>query len=300
VDTYKLSGYNLPATMDLKKWGRVLLDKRNSKIISKTNSDIIYHVSIKGLTHEIILKNKNIKKDKNLKLIIFTDKNTDKNNLSSFIRTIGNHQYTFIDGKMILKTSIRKTRFLASIKTSKKLVNNFLTLDIETRDIKNKKTPYCICFYDGINASEFFIDSFKNHKDMIITALKSLLVRKYNNKVIYVHNLSDFDGILFFNLLSEIEGVKIKPIFKDGYFINIEVILGKVKIKFRDSLLMLPFSLRSIGTAFGVAQKDFFPILFPNFANLNYSGKVPAFKYFNRKISKEEYKEYCKEFKGKK
>jgi hypothetical protein len=128
-----------------------------------------------------------------------------------------------------LKTSIRKTRFLASIKTSKKLVNKFLTLDIETRDIKNKKIPYCICIFDGINTNRFFISDFKNHKDMIINAIQSLMIKKNHNLCIYDHNLLEFDGVYLFSLLSTIKDSTVKPIFKDGKFINIDFILGKIK-----------------------------------------------------------------------
>jgi hypothetical protein len=72
-------------------------------------------------------------------LTTFTDKNTDPKNLGSFVRTIGNHEYTFLNGQLILKTLIRKNKFLSTIKPNKKFINKILTLDIETRDIKNKK-----------------------------------------------------------------------------------------------------------------------------------------------------------------
>jgi hypothetical protein len=90
-----------------------------------------------------------------LKLITFNDKSLDKNNLGSFIRTIGKNIYTFRDGKMILKTQTRKTKFLSDIKENKNIINKFITLDIETRDIKNKKVPYCICTFDGFNVNSF-------------------------------------------------------------------------------------------------------------------------------------------------
>jgi hypothetical protein len=134
---------------------------------------------------------------------------------------------------------------------------------------------------------------------MIIKAIQSLMIKKNHNLCIYVHNLSEFDGVYLFTLLSSIKDATIKPIFKDGKFINIDFILGKIKIKFRDSLLMLPLSLKIIGESFGVNNKDLFPLFFPNFVPLEYSGKVPSYKYFNN-INKSEYKEYCKVFKNKK
>jgi hypothetical protein len=125
------------------------------------------------------------------------------------------------------------------------------------------------------------------------------MFNKNHNQCVYVHNLSDFDGIYLFTILSSIKEAKVKPTFKDGKFNNIGFSIGKTKIKFRDSLLMLPLSLKVIGKSFGVSAKDFFPFLFPNVASLDYSGKVPSFKYFNN-ITKEEYKKYSKEFKNKK
>jgi hypothetical protein len=133
-----MHGWKLPGTMDLKTWGKIILNNKNFKIIQKHNSNTLYHIKQKGFTNEVQIRHKKDKTDTNTSLISFIDIRKD-NNLGSFIRKIGNQEYTFLNGILILKTSIRKTRFLASIKTSKKMINKFLTLDIETRDIKNKK-----------------------------------------------------------------------------------------------------------------------------------------------------------------
>jgi hypothetical protein len=183
--------------MDFLKWGEIILDNKKFKIIAKPNSDLLYYVKIKGFTNHVTLKNKFFKKEKILKLITFTDIRNDGNNLGSFIRKIGDQEYIFMDGNFILKTLDRKTRFLTSIKLNNKLFNNFLTLDIETRDIRNKKTPYCICWYDGVSIREYFLSDFKNPKEMILTAIKALLIKKYHNHCVYVHNLSKFDGTFF-------------------------------------------------------------------------------------------------------
>ena len=81
---------------------------------------------------------------------------------------------------------------------------------------------------------------------MIKTCLSSLLIRKYHNFKIYVPNLSNFDGIFIFDLLTEI-GQKVNFIINDGKFVDITVkFKDKYSIHFRDSYLMLPSSLQKI------------------------------------------------------
>ena len=57
-------------------------------------------------------------------------------------------------------------------------------------------------------------------------------------------------------------------------------------ITFKDSLLMLPMSLRSLSEAFNVDhKKGYFPVLFND---IGYKGKLPAFKLWGN-ISHKEY-----------
>ena len=98
----------------------------------------------------------------------------------------------------------------------------------------------------------------------------------------------------------------IKPIIKDGKFINLDVFFKAdnspktYKITFRDSYLLLPSSLSKLAKAFDVIDsKGIFPYNFVNNFNisLNYIGKVPEYKYFKiQGISEEEYKEYSSKY----
>jgi len=89
----------------------------------------------------------------------------------------------------------------------------------------------------------------------------------------------------------------VNPLIKDGKMFNIELIFNKIKISFRDSLLLLPSSLKSLAKSFNVDNKGIFPYDFVNNENLNYKGKVPLFKYFTG-VSQIDYINYKKDFKN--
>jgi DNA polymerase type B, organellar and viral len=138
---------------------------------------------------------------------------------------------------------------------------------------------------------------------MIEASIKYLIQEKYNKYLVYLHNFLYFDSIFIIKSLSKLSS-KIKPILKDGRFIDFECIFNKlVSIKFRDSLLLLPLSLSKLSKIFNYENKDIFPYTFVNNKNidLNYNGKVPRFKIFNLKNNSfKEYNDYISSFKFKK
>jgi len=108
-------------------------------------------------------------------------------------------------------------------------------------------TPYCICFYDGKSSKSFYLSDYKDNQEMLLYAITSLLKRKYNGYKVYVHNLSNFDGIFILKFLSSIDNIKLFPVIKDDKMIDIKLTyinFSKYNISFRDSLLMLPSSLK--------------------------------------------------------
>jgi hypothetical protein len=130
---------------------------------------------------------------------------------------------------------------------------------------------------------------------MIIHAIKDLMVKKYDNYQIYIHNLARFDGIFLLKILAELG--QIKPIIHDDKFISIGFKFNSYNITFKDSLQLLIFNLRDLGKSFGIdTQKSIFPYTFVNETNLSYNSHVPDFKYFDD-ISKLEYQEYSDKFK---
>ena len=113
--------------------------------------------------------------------------------------------------------------------------------------------------------------------------------------------------IFLFNKITSYKLVShIKPIIKDGKFINLEVfyeIKDKTyKISFRDSYLLLPNSLSKLSKAFNPSEyyKGIFPYSFVNESNLNYEGVVPDYVYFDKEKvtspSEDEYLEYKQSF----
>jgi hypothetical protein len=127
--------------------------------------------------------------------------------------------------------------------------------------------------------------------------MKDLMVRKYNNYKVYIHNLAGFDANFLLKILVNL-GI-VKPIIHHGKIISINFKYNKYNVTFRDSRQLLNASLRSLGIAFGVKiLKTIFPYFFVNENNLNYNSHVPEFKYFTE-ISEIEYQDYMNQFIGK-
>src|SRR6267142_2068646 len=98
---------------------------------------------------------------------------------NKFVRIIENKKYYFENNKQILFSKENNSKFIRVLPKSNKLANNFITLDIETYIKNNVLIPYCISIYDGKIAYSYFISDFKDSQDLILTALKSILTRKY-------------------------------------------------------------------------------------------------------------------------
>jgi hypothetical protein len=74
-------------------------------------------------------------------ILIFTEYSSDLkvSNLDTFKIIIYNQEYNFENGQFIIKSFKLKTSFLKPFKPQIKLLDKKITLDIETRDINNKK-----------------------------------------------------------------------------------------------------------------------------------------------------------------
>ena len=260
----KCGSFNFPQTMDLFQWGDVqfILDKQEA-IVYKRHSSAQYHVKFDKHTMIVkyVLNNK--------PLITFTDELLDINNLGTFKRTIQNQKFQFVDTQLISKEKLYTFPFIKKLSAKPFLINKFITMDLETINVNGKLIPYVISHYDGTSSQTFYVTDYRDHKDMLIACIKSLMQRKYNGYKVYLHNFSNFDGIFLFNILNELSN-DIKPIINDGNFINIifKYNNGKYKLYFRDSFLMLPSSLRKLAKSFYVEEKSIFPYRFVNIDNL--------------------------------
>lgn len=286
----KFIGYNLPNTMNYLTWGQLKFDEPYLAVVNITE-DKFYRIIKNKLFNVVELFNKD-------KVVLkFIDYYDDINDLNTFVRLINNHKYYYKNNIIELKIMDVKTSIIKPIKKDNipdkdinKINKNIITLDIETRVLNNVLIPYCICFYDGKDKYSFYSSDYKDHFDMIKGVFYKLLIPKYNNYIVYTHNLSNFDGIFliesFIKFNSDIITTDLKPTIKDGKMINLEFKFNKCKINFRDSLSLLPLSLYKLAKQFKVKLlKTIFPYHFVNDKfnyniDLNYTGIVPALKFF--------------------
>jgi hypothetical protein len=59
LPTFKFYGYNLPLTMDIKKWGTILSHENNQNLVKRINSDLLYDILIEDLWNKIQIKDSN-------------------------------------------------------------------------------------------------------------------------------------------------------------------------------------------------------------------------------------------------
>lgn len=281
------SGLNLPNTMDYGSWGYNLEGETNG-----------------GLLHGILFKSKlrfSVRKVNEFTNVIsiflgmetiirFKDIKNPNDPANSFTRVLSNGQtYHFIEGELALKKEVKKTSFLKSIFTSRTINKKIITLDIETRTVNNVMTPYAISFYDGKKSFSYYLTDFNSIDDMLSSCVHDLLRAKYDGYKIYIHNLSNFDSTFLLRVLAQFKHCKFTTIMNKGQIIDIKVKFNdKYNIHFRDSLLLLPTSLRKLSKSFGVINKGIFPYKFSNVCDLNYVGPFPDFKYFEG-ITQDEY-----------
>ena len=288
----KYNNHNLVISFNPLDFGKIIS-------ISKLNNETLYILQDKDNLIIKILSSENqnsIEIFKNAYLIIkFTDLKLSE---SKFIRIIDNKRYYFENNEEILFMKETKTRFISKTNKSKNLVNKFITLDIETYIKDNVLIPFCISIFDGKKSYSFFITDFKSTEDLILTALRSILSRKYNGYNVYMHNMAKFDIIFLLKHLLKLGNVS--PIIHNGRIISINLNFGKnleYRLQFKDSYLILLASLAKLTKGFMVKTlKTIFPFLFVNENNLNYIGNVLEFNFFGNKTNYEEYKEYYSKF----
>ena len=233
---------------------------------------------------------------KNKTLITFTDELLDINNLGTFKRTIKNQAIYFKEGKFDYKENFYNFPLIKKLNPKAFLIEKFLVMDIETYKDNGVLIPYAVSIYNGEKYDYFYLSDYENSTQMLIAAVKSLMLRKYDTYKVYLHNFSHFDGIFLLDILNQLSE-NIEPQINDGIFKNIKFYYNnrKYKLYFRDSLIMLPASLEKLANQFNVESKGIFPHEFVESNNLNYEGAVPDFKYFN-KINSNQYREYCAKY----
>jgi hypothetical protein len=310
IQTFNFKGWNLPNTMDYSEWGEIISESENLILVKKRNSNAIYNITLDSVGKQAPKVRIRVKllllRSPNRILLEFTDEILNNGNLNSFIRTIKNQEYIFVDGNCILKKIKKECKFLTKIQAQAFISQKYVTMDLETRInvLDNTMIPYALSIFDGKESISFYISDYTNSDDMLKNAIKYLMKPKFHNYKVYIHNFSFFDGIFLLRILSEMTDITIKPIFRDGRIIELKFPFltspnNKVNLYFRDSLLLLPSSLKDLAINFNVTNKGIYPYSFVNqdLINFNYIGDIPNYEYFDtNKVSLQEYQEYSKEF----
>lgn len=287
----KYKNFNLPISTKPEDYGKIIFNKKNIFVIQNDKGQTINFEILEHYNSVEYFKNGTF-------LLGFKDFLVESN---KFIRVLANKKYCFENGRQIVTTANISTKFISNIKKSNKILNNFITLDIETFVNKdNNLVPFLISFFNGENSFSFWLGDFKTVEEMMINCFNSILVRKYNGYKIYVHNLAKFDVIFLLKYLVKLG--KIEPIIHNDKIISIKLKYGEkenYQIEFKDSYLILLASLLKLGKGFGIKDiKTIFPYLFVNKNNLDYIGKVPDLKYFGNKTDSNDYNKYKSNFKN--
>ena len=199
-----------------------------------------------------------------------------------------------MQGNNILKYNDINTSIMEPAKVDITASSKIIAYDLETTQAKVGDKlilePYLACYgvYHNklkiINGSYFYITDYKNSEELIKASLTSLLRRKYNGYIVYVHNLSSFDVNFILKYLAELTPIKL--IYKDGKVISIKAFYGDKNaytITFIDSYQILPSSLEKLANIFELSiSKTPFPhgFLDGDPKKFNYVGAPPAMEYF--------------------
>lgn len=296
--------HKLPNNTNVLSWGGNIEFKDDHYVVYNQNGNI-YIVEI----HNDHQKVKLLQSEKSNKVLLeFIDYFED--NEETFKRVVNNREsYYFKNGvcKFLLKD--KNSKYITTKNADSSIKDNFITMDFETKtDENNIMYVITVSIFDGKKVKSFFITDFNNSDELLEYSLNYLLQRKYNGYKIYFHNFSNFDSIFMIKILANLKNTEIsRTIKRDSNIIELKLdynLDGKRKysLYFRDSLLILPSSLKKLGHSFNVdIVKSIFPYDFVNRndISLNYEGDVPSIKYFND-ITLLEYKTYIKQFKNKK
>lgn len=317
-------GVKIPTTMDLTLWPNISLPNDSNAATSyyeldrggnKTRIDFIIEMREK---ESFVTVNSN-----NETLFSFRDVMNNPSDLSDFTRTIIkekiilkeknithilNKVYYCFDGEAYFTIEDLKKNFIKAKETDKNLNDKILTLDLETKTIEGKMVPICMSIFDGKETKSFIFQNHDNWSEDMLKAMKSILIRKYFDYKIYVHNFSYFDAIFMLDTLSKLG--TLKPLTRGGKILQLKLSFNtfdnagksnkkKGNITFYDSYLLLPSGLDALSKSFNIEnKKTFFPFSFINDNELNYSGAVPDRKHFPN-ISDENYQSYLNSFKDK-
>lgn len=280
--------YDFPKTMDITKWGSNQTKSDNSThIVYYNGGEVKIKTNVNSDSTEVsqdytILKNGE-------EVARFTDVRVNE---QRFKRCYSNTRCEIIEnGKNIRSEVTKKYKMLAPLcKLKKPPKFKVITFDVETY-IKSDNTfePYLCGFYsDNSLHQTYYLLDFESSEKMIETAIKSILIPRFNGFTVYIHNFGKFDSAFILNQL--LKNGKVKIIKNESGIIKVTVKYGRNKMYFVDSYQLLTESLEKLGIALEVeTAKSVFPHSFASFEHLSYVGTIPNSQYWP--ITEEQYKE---------
>lgn len=141
-------------------------------------------------------------------------------------------------------------------------------------------------WYDGKTVSTMYLTQDINPEQLIMFSIGRILIPKYHNYTIYIHNLKMFDVHFLIKAIGKTDW-KTNVIMDDNNNI-ISLKLWKynkswIHLKLKDSLLLLNTSLYNLGKQINTEyRKDNFPYSFMTSETIYYKGVCPPDKYWNK------------------
>ena len=298
ITNHRFNNLKLPVSMNPYDYGQVILnnliDGINRFIVKSGTRTYQIDSSLDGLTNKVTI----------LGAIDLSWVDT-KFSEDIIKREIGKSIIFFMDGERILSKKQLNAKPFTKLSVETSINNRFITMDIETITQNNKLIPYLICAYNGLGKIHSYAEIANgviNQKALFnnfITQLLTLFTNESNVITVYAHNFSAFDGIFLLRHL--LPYGKVIPLLHNGKLISIKLRLNvdgytNKTIVFKDSLLLLPLSLRELCKAFDLSVvKGYFPF---GVSNLFYQGLLPQIELW-KNISNNEYTSLIAEFTGK-
>ena len=277
--THRFNNLNLPMSMNPSDFGNIILSNH-----IQINGESVHRIIVDSGTKTFqfdIYNNGTVNKVTILGSINLTWTDTQISD-NTFKREIGKSTIYFMDGERILTQKQLNAKPIKNLSVDNELDNNFITMDMETKNDLGKLIPYLICGYNGKDYITSYANENLDQKVLFTSFIKQLVtffIKGNNTITVYAHNLSGFDGIFLMKNILELG--KVTPLLNNGKIITITLKLNipgnkNKTIVFRDSLLLLPHSLRILCKAFKIdVPKGHFPFLLND---IFYKGVLPKFE----------------------
>lgn len=302
VTNHRFNNLQLPVSMNPSDYGSILLNN-----FTQVNGVSVNRFIVESGTRSYIIDSSQDGLTNNVRIQGAIDLAWVDTKISEDVikREIGKSIIFFMGGEKILRKKQLNAKPISKLSVETSIKSNFITMDIETVKIQSKLTPYLICAYNGnekINSYGELASGIINQKALFsnfITQLLTFFTKNSNTITVYAHNFSGFDGVFLMRHL--LPYGKVDPLLHNGKIISIKVKLNVVgytnkTIVFKDSMLLLPLSLRELCSAFNVTvSKGYFPF---NLTNIFYKGLLPQIELW-KNIPNNEYTTLIAEFTSK-